>query len=299
MNPAYPVLILGANGQLGRDCMTELKADYRVAGVDLPDLDITQSHGISAIFDQYRPRAIINCAAWTLVDAAETKREAAQRVNAEGAARVANAAAAIGARLIHISTDYVFDGCRAVDQGGYTETDAVAPRCVYGRTKLAGEQAVLQSNADALVVRTAWLYGRHGANFPKTILRRVLAQPERELPVVHDQYGSPTWSARLAAQLAALLTADITGIVHASAEGSATWYEFAGCFLECMGIAHHLKPCVTADYPTVAPRPAMAVLENARLKAAGLNRMTDWRTDVAAFVVRHRNELMTETQAHQ
>jgi dTDP-4-dehydrorhamnose reductase len=195
--------------------------------------------------------------------------------------------------MAHISTDYVFDGARPPGRS-YVETDAVGPRSVYGASKLAGEQAVMSAGSDMLVLRTAWLYGRTGANFPKAIIRKALSGRIEPIRVVNDQYGSPTWSRRLAEQILAALEGGMRGICHATAEGACTWYDFAVELLKDMGIEREVLPCSTSEYPRPAARPANSVLENARLKSAGLNLMVDWRKDVGEFVGLFGDELAAE-----
>jgi dTDP-4-dehydrorhamnose reductase len=165
---------------------------------------------------------------------------------------------------------------------------------VYGRTKLDGEYAVAAADCRYIILRTAWLYGFHGRNFLKTILKKVLSAPETTLKVVNDQFGSPTWSYRLALQIRRLIDSDASGIYHASSEGYGTWFDLASSFLEKMGVPHRIIPCGTVDYPTPATRPANAILENHRLKAEGLNIMTDWRSDLNEFIATFRDRLIAE-----
>jgi dTDP-4-dehydrorhamnose reductase len=288
------ILITGARGQLGRDCQTIL-AQHDLIATDLPEFDAADAAQVRDRVAAARPDVILNCAAFTRVDDCETQRELAFRANAEAPRLLAAAARLIGAHFIHISTDYVFDGARPVPEP-YLESDATGPVSAYGASKLAGEQAVLASGARCAILRTAWLYGLHGGNFPKTMLRLVLAQPERERKVIAEQFGSPTWSWRQAEQIAAVIGAGAEGIFHATAEGHTTWFGFAEEFLTALGVPHRLAPCGVSDYPTPARRPVNSILENARLKAAGLNVMRPWDVDVAEFVARHRDELLEEAR---
>jgi dTDP-4-dehydrorhamnose reductase len=287
------ILITGALGQLGRDCTRVLQPAHTVTTLDLPELDIADASQVQQVMAQLRPDVVLNCAAYTRVDDCEEHRDDAMRVNATGPAVLAQAAEAGGARLIHISTDYVFDGQRPVPQP-YTESDAPHPLSCYGQSKLAGEVAIAANCRRWAILRTAWLYGRHGGNFPKTMLRLALRQPERVLRVVNGQYGSPTWSWRLAEQLRTVIEADATGLFHATDEGYTTWYEFAARFLAAMHVPHNLQPCRNEEYPTRAVRPVNSILENAALKQAGLNSMRPWQDDLDEFVARHRAELLTE-----
>jgi dTDP-4-dehydrorhamnose reductase len=287
------IFVTGSKGQLGTDCLGLLADEHTVLGMDLPEMDITDAESVRTRLDAFGPDAIVNCAAYTDVDGSESHPDVAWSVNAEGPRIVGEWAARAGARLIHISTDYVFDGLRA-PPNPYVESDEPNPQSAYGRGKRAGEEAVQRTGADHIILRTAWLYGRTGRNFPKTILRLATSGTARPLRVVNDQHGSPTWSYRLAEQIGAVLTSKLTGICHATAEGHCTWFEFASRLLARIGIETAVFPCTTSEYPRPARRPANSILENARLKSAGLNVMIDWRTDLDTFVERHRRDLLAE-----
>ncbi len=281
---------------MGRDCFEVLQEKHEVIGTGLSDLDITDLRAVSEAVREHSPDFVLNCAAFTQVDACETEREAAFQVNAVGPGNLARAVEQSGSWLVHVSTDYVFDGHKAPPQP-YLEDDATGPVSYYGRTKLAGELAIQNTTHRYMIVRTAWLYGRHGKNFLKTILRLALANPTKPIKVVHDQFGSLTWSYRLAQQLAALLDAGGQGIYHATAEGYCTWYEAAAYFLARLGVSSQVIPCTTAEYPTVAVRPINSILENRRLKEAGLNLMGHWQRDLEEFVTRHGDVLLREARA--
>ena len=293
--PVSRIAVLGANGQLGRDLMEVLNVRFTVAGFDLPELDIAGPDSISRNLDPLDADVIVNAAAYTAVDRCESDLEAARRVNAEGPRLLALYAQEYGKRFVHVSTDYVFDGRRPPPEA-YRETDPPAPRTAYGQTKLEGEQHVREACERAVIVRTAWLYGRHGRNFLKGILRRALQDPGRPLKIVDDQHGCPTWSRRLAEQIDALIGAAGAGVYHAVGEGHCTWYAFARVFLELMNVPHAVHPCTTAEYPTPAARPANSILENARLKEENLNRMRDWRDDLEAFVAAYGEALLAEAR---
>lgn len=276
------VLVTGGKGQLGSDLNAILRT---VDGVEVhapgsTELDITDSLSITAAFRQFAPDVVINAAAYTAVDAAETEEEAAYRVNAAGPALLATAAARSGTRLIHVSTDYVFAG----DASAPYEVDApTAPRSAYGRTKLAGEQAVRELlPALGYVVRTAWVYGASGSNFVKTMAR---LEKEREtVSVVDDQRGSPTWSADLAIGLAELARSDApAGIYHATGGGEVSWYGFARAIFEELGAdPDRVLPTTTEAFPRPAPRPTYSVLSNAGWVAAGLSPLAPWREALAS-----------------
>lgn len=290
------ILITGARGQLGVDCRRVLEGAHTVTGLDLPELDIADAGAVAGAVDALRPEVILNCAAYTRVDAAETDRDACRRTNADGPRILAEACRAADVRLIHLSTDYVFDGRREPPLP-YVETDRPAPPSWYGRTKLAGEEAVRAVAPRHVILRTAWLYGAQGANFPRAILTRALRQPGSPLKVVNDQFGTPTWSYRLALQIRAVLErAEAAGLYHATAGGCATWFEFARHFLARMGVPADVVPCATGEYPAAAARPRNSILENARLKAEGLYVMRPWQEDVDVFVVRHGDRLRAEIE---
>jgi len=221
------------------------------------DLAIEDAQAVERVVARERPEWIVNCAAYTQVDRAESEPEAAQRVNAIGPANLARAARQTGARLLQISTDYVFDG-RATRP--YREDDPVGPLNVYGRSKLAGEQAVRDILPQAhLIVRTQWLFGEGGPNFVATILR--LARERSELKVVNDQHGRPTYARDLAAGLWKLIACDARGTVHCANEGEATWFDVARAAIAAAGLKTPVEPCTTADMPRPARRPPFSVLD--------------------------------------
>jgi dTDP-4-dehydrorhamnose reductase len=269
-------LIAGAGGMLGRD----LAAALRAAGADVTaltrqDLDITDEAAVRAALRRGRPDVAVNCAAWTAVDDAEAHEDEALRVNGGGAAYLAAGCAAAGARLVHLSTDYVFrgDGRRP-----YAEHDAADPRTAYGRTKLAGEQAVLKLLPETgYVIRTAWLYGAHGPNFVRTMIRL-----ERERPsvdVVADQRGQPTWTADVAGQVIALTRSRAAaGVYHATSSGEATWFELAREVFRLLGAdPGRVRATTTGAFPRPAPRPAYSVLGHGAWAGAGIEPIGDWR----------------------
>lgn len=269
-------VITGAGGMLGRDLLTALEqAGEQASGLGRRELDITDGAAVRAALSQRRPDVVVNCAAWTRVDDAESHESEALAVNGHGAANLAGACAGTGARLVHISTDYVFAGDSARP---YAERDATGPRTAYGRTKLAGEQAVLRKlPADGYVLRTAWLYGAHGPNFVRTMIRC-----ERERPavdVVDDQHGQPTWTADVARAVIALVrSAAPAGVYHATSSGSVTWYGFAREIFGLLGAdPARVRPVTTAEFPRPAPRPAYSVLGHDAWAAAGLGALPGWR----------------------
>jgi dTDP-4-dehydrorhamnose reductase len=288
-------MITGAGGLLGGECKFVLGQRYVVFPMRSSDLDITDKTPVEEIIGSLKPDVIINCAAFTRVDDCESKRQEAFRINAIGAENVARSAHKYGALLVHISTDYVFDGNRPPPQP-YTEEDVPSPINWYGHTKLKGEAAVEENARRYIILRTGWLYGSGGRNFPKTILRKTLMEPEGQMKVVDDQFGSPTWAHRLAHQVERLMASEAQGLYHATAEGYASWFQFAEEFLRLMGLRHSLSPCTSDKFPTPARRPANSILENKRLKNEGLNIMRHWKEDLVTFVSLNRDHLLAEAK---
>lgn len=289
------IVLVGRNGQLGHDCQQVFSRTHELVPLGSRDLDITDALQVEAMVRQHRPQVVLNCAAYTKVDACEQERDLAYAINVAGPRHLAASLARHGGILLHISTDYVFDGKNPVPKP-YREDDATAPLSCYGQTKLEAEQAIIKELDHHIIVRTAWMYGRHGQNFLKTMLRLALSQPVPKLKVVNDQYGSLTWSYRLAEQLAKIIETGGTGIYHATSEGYSTWFQVAGYFLQKMGFAIPITPCTTAEYPTPARRPQNSILENHRLKAQGINLMRPWQTDLDEFIANHREFLIQEAK---
>jgi dTDP-4-dehydrorhamnose reductase len=274
-------LVVGAGGQLGSDLLLQLgsRTGDTVVGLTRAELDVTDPAAVAAVIDQHRPDVVLNAAAYTAVDAAESDEAGAVAGNVTGPHNLAVASARAGARLVHVSTDYVFagDGTEPYDEDAPT-----APRSAYGRTKLAGEQAVLREAPDAYVVRTAWVYGASGANFVKTMVR--LERDKPELSVVDDQIGSPTWSHDLAAGLVELaISGAAPGIYHCTNAGQTSWFGFTRAIFEELGAdPGRVLPTTTAAFPRPAPRPAYSVLGDRRWRAAGLTPLPDWREALQA-----------------
>lgn len=252
------LLVTGANGQLGQEL--RLLLGNRAVYAGRAELDIADEAAVKAFFEAQSFDLVINCAAYTAVDKAEDDAEAADRANRLGPALLAR----YGRRMVHVSTDYVFDGtsCRP-----YRENDAPNPVSVYGRTKLAGEEAVLNEAETAVIIRTAWVYSSFGKNFVKT-MRRLGAERD-SLGVVFDQVGTPTYAADLASAIVAMLPQIAPGmkdVYHYSNEGVTSWYDFAVAIMEESGLSCAVRPIESADYPTRAARPAFSVLNKAKIK---------------------------------
>ncbi|MFT4009927.1 MAG: dTDP-4-dehydrorhamnose reductase [Nocardioidaceae bacterium] len=269
-------LLTGNKGMLGVDLTNALVArGHEVVGVDVDELDITDSTAVAAYLDgRARFDVVVNCAAWTAVDAAESHEADAQRINEAGPFILASWAKQTGARIVQISTDYVFDGTATTP---YAEDAPAAPVSVYGRTKWGGEQAVRsQHPAGHLVVRTAWLYGAHGKCFPKTIAR--LAAEKGALSVVDDQVGQPTWTVDLARVVIDLIETDApAGTYHATSSGQTSWCGFARAIVAAAGMDPAIVTATdSAAFVTPAPRPAYSVLGHAATTAAGVAEIPDW-----------------------
>ncbi|HET6869711.1 MAG TPA: dTDP-4-dehydrorhamnose reductase [Solirubrobacteraceae bacterium] len=273
--------ITGAAGMLGQDLVAAAKAaGHEVLAFPRADLDITDSAAVTRALADARPDVVVNSAAWTNVDGAETDEAGAMAVNGTGAGNVARAAAACGAWTIHVSSDYVFDGRKG---SPYGESDPVGPLSAYGRSKLAGERAVTEEAPDRhTTVRSSWLFGAAGPCFPATILR--LARERDELKVVDDQIGCPTFTGHLADALVKLGESDERpiGIVHVAGGGSCSWFEFAREIVECAGVTCEVKPCSTEEFPRPATRPANSVLRSERDGEAPL--LPEWREGLARYM---------------
>jgi dTDP-4-dehydrorhamnose reductase len=276
------LLITGASGQLGQalvQCAGE--QGWEVIPTDVHDLDITDSQSVGRELACLRPHVVINAAAATQVDALESNPDGALKVNGLGPRNLAVACRRLGLKLIHLSTDYVFDGTKP---GPYVEWDATRPLSVYGRSKLLGEEWVRQQCPDHFIVRTAWLYGLPGPNFILAILARSRSLgPDGELKVVSDQRGTPTSALALAPQLLALAQTEAFGTYHATCQGDTTWYGFAQLILQTAGIEVGITPCTSEEFPRPAPRPANSVLDNRLLQVTGLDLMPSWQAAFQQF----------------
>ncbi len=289
------ILICGGSGQLGSDCTQVLGRKHVVVSLSSKELDISNSKAVEEKTDRIRPDVVLNCAAYTKVDECEREKELAWKVNADGPSNLALSAKKHNSQLIHISTDYVFDGKKGVPKP-YVEDDEPNPISEYGKSKLEGEERIRQTTERHIILRTAWLYGLNGHNFLKTMLCLALNEKPIKLKVVNDQFGSPTWSYRLALQIEKLIEGRGEGTYHATSEEYCTWYELAGHFLRKMGIAHSLIPCTTEEYPMPAPRPRNSILENRNLKDEGMHIMRQWKQDIEEFVSTARDRLIIEAK---
>lgn len=282
------ILITGGKGMLGRTLQKELTG-HELFVADLPETNILDASSLTRAFDAFRPEAVVHCAAMTKVDDCETNREQAYRLNEEGSRNVADACRAFGARLIAISTDYVFSGDRGGAEvadphsEGWRETDAPAPRTVYGASKLAGERAVFAALPEAVVLRIAWLYGAGGPSFVHTMAKLGVQEGE-PLKVVDDQRGNPTSTKVVADEVGFLLShPEISGVVHGTCEGVCSWYDLTVELFRLLGLKRRVVPCTTSEFPRPAPRPAYSALANTVLVLNGFH-AADWRSALAEFV---------------
>jgi dTDP-4-dehydrorhamnose reductase len=254
------LLVTGAAGMLGHEVVAAAeKLGHEVAAWDLPECDLTDAHATLDAVRRLDPRAVVNCAAYTNVDGAESDEATAERVNADAAGNLARACKAAGARLVHVSTDYVFDGTK---REPWIESDAPNPLGAYGRTKLHGEEQVAAELDDHAIVRTAWLFGPHGPNFVATMLR--LAGDNDEVSVVTDQVGSPTFAGHLAPALVDMAERSDSGIFHGAGAGSCSWYELTLEAFDMAGVSCRVLPTTSDRFQRPAPRPAYSVLGSER-----------------------------------
>lgn len=290
------ILITGSNGQLGTALQKILNEgtselgnipdslqDSIVLAVDVDEFDITEKNTVEKFFSKHKPDIVFNCAAMTNVDGCEGNEEIAYRINAEGPKNLAASSRRHGARLIHLSTDYVFSGEGA---SPYKESDTPNPNTAYGRSKLAGEQFVLELCKNSCVCRTAWLYGYAGNNFVKTMLR--LAREKGALTVVDDQVGNPTNAVDLAYQLVLLAVSSETGIFHCTCNGDAvSWHTFAKRIVEKAGLDVPVHACTTEQFPRPAKRPKFSALDNKHLCETIGDSMRDWKEALDSYIVNY------------
>lgn len=272
------ILVTGSNGQLGNE-LRELSQDYsfwEFVFTDEKELDITREDQVDTFFASCNPDVVINCAAYTAVDKAESEEESARLINTAAPGILARASAKYDSLLIHISTDYVFDGrsCRP-----YTETDNINPLSVYGKTKADGEKAIQESGQKAIIIRTSWLYSSYGNNFVKSILR--FTKERDSLNIVFDQVGTPTYARDLAETILQIIPTATKNsgveIFHFSNEGVISWYDFAKAIVEDAGISFKINPIISKDFPQAAPRPFYSVLDKGSIKKKFVIEIPYWR----------------------
>jgi dTDP-4-dehydrorhamnose reductase len=282
-NKRMKVLIAGCRGMLGTDLMAAFGPLHDVAGLDLPELDISRPEQCFAATEKHRPDVVVNAAAFTAVDECETRPQEAFLINGYGAGNLSRAAAAAGSLLVHYSTDYIFDGFK---KEPYTEGDSPNPQSVYGKSKLLGETLIRQNGPNHLIVRISWLFGPNGSNFIRTIVNA--ARKKASLKVVYDQRGSPTYTRDIAEHTLKMIAAGCRGTYHVTNTGACTWFELATKVLDWAGIRGvPIAPVPTSEFPRPAPRPANSALANTRLEQDGLPLMRPWQAAVREYVKRH------------
>ncbi len=290
------ILILGGSGMLGSDCKQVLGKEHQVYAPSSEELDIISWDRVIEALQEISPQVVINCAAFTDVDACETEAFRVRKVNVEGPRNLAQGCARFECKFIHISSDYVFDGRKPLPQP-YFEDDPPNPLSAYGKSKAESEVAVRDNSPNYIIIRTGWLYGARGDNFVKAVIRR--AVQGAVLRIAQDQYGAPTWTYRLAQQIKALLAYDGRGTYHATAEGICSRLEYARHILEKMGLKATIEPCSIRDLEQAAQRPANCILENRLLKKQGIHLMQPWQADLDMFLKRYGREIMKEAAAEK
>lgn len=274
------ILVTGVGGQLGYDVCKVLTArNIEHKGVDIADFDITDAKAAREYITQYHPDAVIHCSAWTAVDKAEDEIGKVRMVNTEGPRNIAAACKEIGAKMLYISTDYVFPG---TGERFYEPEDPTGPLGAYGETKLGGEKAVQELLEKYFIVRISWVFGKNGNNFVKTMLR--LAETTAALNVVCDQIGSPTYTADLAPLLCDMIVTEKYGVYHATNEGVCTWAEFAQEIFRLAGKTVKVNPVPTSEYPTRAARPLNSRMSKDKLEKMGFSRLPDWHDALARYI---------------
>jgi dTDP-4-dehydrorhamnose reductase len=293
------ILLLGSKGMLGSDCRTVLSQDFEILSPDKKDLVIVSWDKVIDRMHHLHPEIVLNCAAVTDLDVCEESRHSymVKKVNVEGPRNIAQASARYDCKVIQISSDQVFDGEKAVPQP-YFEDDTLDPLSAYGRSKMESEIAVRENAPDYMIIRTGWLYGMEGDNFVKALLASVLGKKKsKKVKVVEDQFGSPTWSYRLAQQIQELIHADGKGTYHATAEGYCSRLEYARFILDKLNLKASLEPCSLAECRRKAKRPANCILENRILKKYGINLLPDWKEDLDLFLDQFGEDLIKQAKA--
>ncbi len=280
MTARHRVLVLGAGGQLGQSLVGVLGRDYDVTGLKSKELDICDSAKVQETMERLKPWAVINAAAWTDVDGCEKNVEKSYTVNAIAAGEVASLATQCGARMVQVSTDYIFDGFK---EAPYVEDDEPDPLSIYGKSKLEGEKLVRQAAADALIVRSSWLFGMGRANFVMRIFESVMVKTE--IPVVNDHKGSPTYTEDLARAIAHLLGRDAQGMFHVSNAGECSWFEYAQEIIRVLKITScTIVPVSAEHFKRPAPRPAYSVLDNSKYNAFAGASLRPWQDALEQFL---------------
>jgi dTDP-4-dehydrorhamnose reductase len=286
------LLLLGASGMLGSDCKEILSREYEVISPSSKDLDIISWDMVIENLQKIKPHIIVNCAGFTDVDASEKEEFLVKKVNIEGPRNLAQGSARFNCRMVHISTDYVFSGQKPLPRP-YFEDDPVDPISAYGRSKVESEVAIKENAPNYIILRTGWLYGKNGGNFVHSIIKGAL-EKSKGIKVFEDQFGSPTWTYRLAMQISELLHSDLRGTFHATSEGSCGRMEYAKFILDKLKLKCTLKPISVKGHHLKAKRPSNCILENRLLKKAGLNIMPEWSEDLSVYLEQFSKDILKD-----
>lgn len=292
------ILLLGSKGMLGSECMEVLSKDHEIIAPDKKELDIISWDRVIEALQEVSPNIILNCAGMTDVDACETEDFNLRKINVEGPRNLAQGAARFDCKIIHISSDYVFNGQKVLPQP-YFEDDTLDPLSAYGKSKVESEVGIRENAPKYIIIRTGWLYGSHGSNFVKSILAAVMKKKKKVLKVVNDQFGSPTWTRRLAMQMKELIRRDAMGTYHATSEGYCSPAQCAEYVFETLKVKVKLEPTTLAEYPFEAKRPVNCILENRLLKKQGINIMPAWKRDLRTFLDKNKKELIKEARSRK
>lgn len=290
------ILILGGTGMLGSECRQVFEQGHKITAPSKDELDIISWDEVIESLQMISPELVINCAGFTDVDASEKETFALRKINVEGPRNLAQGSARFRCKLVHISSDYVFDGQKIIPQP-YFEDDSLNPLSAYGKSKMDSEVAVRENSPYYIIVRTGWLYGINGKNFIKSILAQALKKKRPVLKVAYDQFGSPTWAYRLALQLKELIDNEGRGTYHATAEGYCSRAEYAEYILKKLEIKATIEPCSMKEFRGVAKRPANCLLDNRLLRKQGINVMRDWKKDLSFFLDKFGDDLIKEAKA--
>lgn len=289
------VLILGGSGMLGSECKAVFSASHQVFAPERREMDIVRWDGVIGKLQKLRPNAIVNCAGISDLACSDPEDLGVLKTNVEGPRNLAQGAARFNCKLLHVSSDLVFDGQKPIPQP-YFEDDAPNPMTPFGKSKMESEIAVKNNAPDYIIVRTGWLYGTKGNNFVKHLIREAIRRKRTIVEIPADYHGSPTWAHRLALQVKGLVDHRMTGTYHATAEGSCSLLDFAAHVVETLSLPITPKPAPEGAWMGTANRPLNNVLENRRLKTQGLNIMVDWKADLNGFLENHGEALIREAE---
>ena len=289
------ILLVGSTGMVGHECEHVLERNHEIIKPDKKELDIISWDAVIQNLQRISPHVILNCAGFTDVDASEKEDFAVRKINVEGPRNLAQGAARFQSKLVHISSDYVFDGQKPMPQP-YFEDDAPNPLSAYGKSKLESEVAVRENAPNFLIVRTGWLYGIGGKNFVKAVVQKALKETGEPLRMFDDQFGSPTWAYRFGLQIKELIEHEARGTYHATAEDYCSRFECARYLVKRLGLKASVEACTLKDLPEKAPRPSNCLLENRLLKKQGINIMRNWKEDLDSFLDQYGEQIIREAE---